>query len=122
MGDILSLNCNACGWIKSGFIGHGFYTLVNYEDIENDLPKSFKKKLDQEKFVGLVSTPGVIVVCSSCSQIDFRTHYEAQDIEAVHQCGRCGSKAEIIDDPQTLKFCPKCENATLNAECTGIWD
>ena len=122
MGDILTLNCNACGWTKSGFIGHGFYTLVNYEDIESDLPKNFKKKLDQEKFEGLVSIPGVIVVCSSCSQIDFRTHYEAQGVEAVHQCGRCGSKAEIIDDPRNLNFCPKCESTALHAECTGKWD
>ena len=122
MGDIISISCHDCGWGDGGCTGHGFRTLVNYDEIKDNLPKSFIRKLDKEKFIGFVSTPGVIIVCSNCSNIGFRTHYEAQGIKAEHRCGRCRSKAEIIDNPETLEFCPECGKATLNVEYMGIWD
>ena len=122
MGDIIFINCDACGWSKSGFIGHRFNTLQDYEDIENDLPKRFKKKLEKEKFAGVVSSPRVITICSSCFQVDFRTHYEALGIEAEHWCGRCREKANIVKSPEILQHCPNCGRGPVDVEPAGIWD
>ena len=55
MGEIISISCHDCGWGDGGLTGHGFRTLVNYDEIKDNLPKSFIRKLDKEKFINLLT-------------------------------------------------------------------
>ena len=121
MGQIISLSCNSCGWVNSGCVGHGFNT--SFVDINSArLPQSFLNRLDLENNVYVISAPQVLVLCADCSYIGFRTHYQADNVEALHRCGRCNKRANVVDNFEAINRCPDCLENTLSIEDIGIWD